>query len=82
MLRRAVEDSVQHHGVGTLLMAAAMASARLRRVRRLVAFVNPENSAMQHLLTGSHRPLRLGWDGSVARYELEVPRGISARAAA
>jgi N-acetylglutamate synthase-like GNAT family acetyltransferase len=69
----AVDDRVQHHGVGTLLLVAAVASARLRGVRRLVAWVKAENGAMRHLLTASHHPLRVGWEGLVARYELEVP---------
>lgn len=77
----AVKDGFQHHGVGTLLMAAAVASARLRRVRRIVALVRPENSAMQQLLTSSPHALRRGWEGSVARYELDMPRS-SGRAAA
>jgi hypothetical protein len=63
-------------------MAAAVASARLRGVRRIVAWVKPENGAMQHLLTSSRHPLRLCWEGSVARYELDVPRDLSGRVAA
>lgn len=81
-LAMAVDDRVQHHGVGTLLMAAAVASARLRGVRRIVAWVKPENGAMQHLLTSSRHPLRVCWEGSVARYELDVPRDLSGRVAA
>ncbi len=69
----AVDDRIQHHGVGTLLLAAAVASARLRGVRRIVGWVRAENGAMQHLLVASHHRLRLGWEGPVARYELEVP---------
>lgn len=68
-----------HHGVGTLLMAAAVASARLRGVRRIVAWIKPENGAMQLLLTSSRHPLRLCWEGSVARCELDVPRDLSGR---
>lgn len=78
----AVDDRVQHHGIGTLLLAAAVASARLRGIRRLVAWVRAGNSAMRHLLTTSHHSVRLGWEGSVARYELELPmdlpRGMAA----
>jgi L-amino acid N-acyltransferase YncA len=77
----AVKDGFQHHGVGTLLMAAAVASARLRGVRRIVALVKPDNSAMQQLLTSSPHALRRAWEGSVARYELEMPRSISGRVA-
>lgn len=77
-----VGDRVRHHGVGTLLLAAAVASARLRGIRGLVAWVGAENSAMRHLLTASHYPVRLGWEGSVARYELlmpvDLPRGMAA----
>ena len=69
----AVDDRLQHHGVGTLMLASAIASARLRHVRRLVAWVMADNVAMRHLLTGGHYPLRIGWEGSVARYELDVP---------
>ena len=45
----AVGDRLQHHGVGILLLAAAMASARLRGIQRLVAWVLPGNSAMRWL---------------------------------
>lgn len=72
-LAMAVDDRLRHQGVGTLLSAAGVASARLRRVRHLVAWVKAENHAMRHLLAGLHHPLRIAWDGSVARYELEVP---------
>ena len=78
----AVDDRIRHHGVGTLLLAAAVASARLRGIRRLVAWVRAENSAMRHLLTASHHPLRVGWEGPVARYELDVPPAIPGAAAA
>jgi GNAT superfamily N-acetyltransferase len=78
----AVDDRVQHHGVGTLLLAAAVASARLRGVRCIVGWVRAENGAMRHLLAASHHRLRLGWEGSVARYELEVPLVMPRRAAA
>jgi len=69
----AVDDRLQHHGLGTLLLAAAIASARIRHVRRLVAWVMVDNVAMRRLLTGGHYPVRVGWDGSVARYEVDVP---------
>ena len=78
----AVDDRVQHRGVGTLLLAAAIASARLRGIHRLVAWVKSENSAMRHLLTTSRHPLRLGWEGSVARIELEVPPDLPSHLAA
>jgi GNAT superfamily N-acetyltransferase len=68
----AVDDSVQHHGVGTLLLAAALASARLRRIRHLVAWVRADNSPMRRLLTASAHARQVTWDGSVARYELTV----------
>jgi GNAT superfamily N-acetyltransferase len=77
----AVDDRLQHQGVGTLLLVAAVASARLRGVRRLVAWVRSENGGMRHLLAASHYPLRVTWEGSVARYELAVPL-LSARRAA
>ena len=70
----AVADDVQHHGVGSLLMAAAVASARVRGVGRLVAWIRPDNEAMRRLFTGtSHRAVLLGWDGFDAHYELQVP---------
>jgi L-amino acid N-acyltransferase YncA len=70
----AVADDAQHHGVGSLLMAAAVASARLRGVGRLQAWIRPDNEAMRRLFTGtSHRAVLAGWDGFDARYELEVP---------
>jgi L-amino acid N-acyltransferase YncA len=78
----AVDDRVQHHGIGTLLLAAAITSARLRGVERLVAWVRSENAPMRHLLASSRHALRLGWDGSVARYELSVSPAPIGRAAA
>lgn len=82
----AVDDRLQHHGLGTLLLVAAVASARLRGIGRLVAWVRAENAVMSHLLAASHYPLRVSWEGSVARYELAVPlrsgRGIVTRRAA
>lgn len=78
----AVDDHLQHHGVGTLLLLAAVASARLRGVRRLVAWVRSENGAMRHLLAASHHPLSVMWEGLVARYELAVPLPPTHRAAA
>ncbi|MEO7296558.1 MAG: GNAT family N-acetyltransferase [Candidatus Limnocylindria bacterium] len=78
----AVDDRVQHHGVGTLLLGAGVASARLRGVQRIVGWVMVENGAMRHLLVASHHRLRVSWEGSVARYELEVPPAMSGRAAA
>ncbi|RPH35841.1 MAG: GNAT family N-acetyltransferase [Chloroflexi bacterium] len=70
----AVADDVQHHGVGSLLMAAAVASARLRGVRTLRAWIRPDNEAMRRLFTGtSHRAVLVDWDGFTARYELQVP---------
>jgi RimJ/RimL family protein N-acetyltransferase len=81
-LALAVDDRVQHHGVGTLLVAAAVASARLRRILRLVAWVRPENVAMRRLLTASHHRLSVRWEGSVGRYELDVPSSLPLRTAA
>jgi RimJ/RimL family protein N-acetyltransferase len=78
----AVDERMQHQGVGTLLLAAAMASARLRHVRRVVAWVMADNIAMRHLLAASHYPMRLGWDGSIARYELAVPPDLPGSVAA
>lgn len=78
----AVDDRLQHHGVGTLLLAAAIASARLRNVRRLVAWVMVDNVAMRHLLAGGRHPMRIDWEGNVARYELDVPPDLPGSVAA
>jgi GNAT superfamily N-acetyltransferase len=78
----AVDDRFQHHGVGTLLLGAAIASARLRHVRRLVAWVMVDNVAMRRLLAGGHYPMRIDWEGSVARYELDVPPDLPGSIAA
>lgn len=78
----AVDDRFQHQGVGTLLLAAAIASARLRGIGRLVAWVKPENVAMRHLLTACRHPHRISWEGSVACYELDLPMNLSRGAAA
>jgi len=78
----AVDDRVQHHGVGTLPVAAGLASARLRDVRRPVAWVRAENVAMRHLLVASRHPLHLAWEGCIACYELDGPPSPSIHAAA
>jgi GNAT superfamily N-acetyltransferase len=78
----AVDDHVQHAGVGTLLVAAAIASARLRGVPNLVAWVRAENRPMRQLLTASRHPVRVTWEGSIARCELVVPRDLPRRVAA
>lgn len=78
----AVDDRMQHHGVGTLLLGAAIASARLRHVGRLVAWVMAHNVAMRQLLAGGHHPMRIEWDGTVARYELVVPPDLPRSVAA
>jgi RimJ/RimL family protein N-acetyltransferase len=70
----AVDDRLQHHGVGTLLLAAAMASARLRGVDCLVAWVLPDNRPMRRLLAAARHPMRMRWEDSVLRYELDVKR--------
>lgn len=81
-LALAVDDHFQHHGVGTLLVAAAVASARLRRIGRLVAWVRAENKAMRQLMTATHHPVSLTWEGAVGRYELEVEASLPRRVAA
>jgi acetyltransferase len=68
-----VDDRIQHRGVGRLLLAAAFASARLRAIRWIVAWVMAENRVARHLLEGTHHRARLFWEGTVARYEIEVP---------
>lgn len=78
-----VADDVQHHGVGSLLMAAAVASARLRGVRSLRAWIRPDNEAMRRLFSGtSYRAVLVGWDGFDARYEIQVPPATPAAPAA
>jgi GNAT superfamily N-acetyltransferase len=68
-----VDDRIQHRGVGSLLLAAGLASARLRARRWAVAWVMAENRVARHLLEGTHHRARLFWEGAVARYEIEVP---------
>jgi hypothetical protein len=41
-----------------------------------------DNVAMRHLLAGGHYPMRIDWEGSVARYELEVPLDLPQSVAA
>jgi GNAT superfamily N-acetyltransferase len=68
-----VDDRIQHRGVGSLLLAAGLASARLRASRWVVAWVMAENRVARHLLEGTHHRARLFWEGAMARYEIEVP---------
>ena len=72
-LALAVADGAQHHGVGTILVAAAVASARLRHVGRLIAWVKAENRAMRALLEELPYPVAVTWSGSLGRYELRLP---------
>jgi L-amino acid N-acyltransferase YncA len=79
----AVADGLQHHGVGELLMAAAVASARLRGVDRLLAWIRPDNEPMRRLFTGTSHPTRLvDGDGFDLCYELSVPPAAAIRHAA
>ena len=68
-----VDDRIQHRGVGTLLLAAAFASARLRGTAVILAWVWTENLLARHLLEGTRHPTRRFWEGQVARYEILVP---------
>jgi GNAT superfamily N-acetyltransferase len=68
----AVDDDVQHHGVGTLLVTGAIASARLRGIPRLVAWVKADNAPMRRLLISSSHPVHITWEGSIARCELQA----------
>lgn len=66
-----VEARARHRGVGSLLMAAALASARLRSTRSIVAWVLADNQAARHLMASTHHPARLFWEGGLARYEID-----------
>jgi predicted N-acetyltransferase YhbS len=72
-LALAVADAAQHHGVGTLLVAAGVASARMRHVGHLIAWVNAGNAAMRALLDDLPYPLVVTWTASLARYEIRLP---------
>jgi GNAT superfamily N-acetyltransferase len=78
----AVDDRLQRRGIGILLLAAALASARLRGVGRLVAWVQGENAGMRGLLARAGHSLQVSWDGPVARYELAVSPVLRRRVAA
>lgn len=68
-----VDDRSQRRGVGTLLLAAGLASARLRGIRWVVAWVAAENRAARRLLEGTRHDARRFWEGRVARYEIQLP---------
>lgn len=68
-----VADRIRHRGVASLLMVAGLASARLRAIERVVAWVMAENRPARQLLESTNRHTRLFWEGAVARYEIEVP---------
>jgi GNAT superfamily N-acetyltransferase len=68
-----VDDGIQRRGVGTLLLAAGLASARLRGIRWVVAWVAADNRVARRLLEGTRHQARLFWEGQVARYEIQVP---------
>lgn len=68
-----VDDRIQGRGVGTLLLAAGLASARLRGISWLIAWVVAENRMARRLLEGTHHHVRRFWEGQVARYEIQVP---------
>jgi GNAT superfamily N-acetyltransferase len=68
----AVRERHQHHGVGTLLITAGLASARLRGIGRIVAWVLPDNLHMRHLITALPHPVRTTWIGSVACCEIDL----------
>ena len=68
-----VDDRTQRRGVGTLLLAAGLASARLRGIPWIEAWVMADNRVARHLLEGTHHETRRFWEGPVARYEIRVP---------
>lgn len=66
----AVTDTVQAHGVGTLLLEHLIALARHHGVRRFVAEVLSENTKMLRVFRDSGLPCSLGSEGSVTRVDL------------
>jgi GNAT superfamily N-acetyltransferase len=68
-----VDDRIQRRGVGTLLLAAALASARLRGTAVILAWIWAENLVARHLMESTRHPTRRFWEGQVARYEIFVP---------
>ena len=69
----AVGDAFQHRGLGTALVATAVASARRRGVSRLTATMFLANGPMRRLLLHSGLPVSLdAMDSGVERMELSL----------
>ena len=60
-----VNEEVQAHGMGTLLLEHLVSLARERGVRRFVAEVLAENTRMRQVFAGSGLPLKINHDGPV-----------------
>jgi hypothetical protein len=60
-------------------MIAAFAWARLHGIHWIVAWVLADNLVARRLLEGSRHPVRRFWEGSVARYEIELPPAVASR---
>ncbi|HEX5115317.1 MAG TPA: GNAT family N-acetyltransferase [Pseudonocardiaceae bacterium] len=80
----AVTDTVQAHGVGTLLLEHLVALARHHGVRRFVAEVLSQNGAMLRVFRDSGLPYTFRPDGSVTHVDLvleEIETYLDAMAA-
>ncbi|KAA2261835.1 GNAT family N-acetyltransferase [Solihabitans fulvus] len=71
----AVDHTAQAHGVGTLLLEHLGSLARRRGIRRLVAEVLAENTAMTRVLRDSGLSIRVTPDGTVVHVAIPLDPG-------
>ncbi|HEY0639492.1 MAG TPA: GNAT family N-acetyltransferase [Pseudonocardiaceae bacterium] len=74
----AVDHDSQAHGVGTLLLEHLASAARLRGVRRFVAEVLTENSAMLRVFRDSGLPVVVRPEGGTCHITLHLDGGYPA----
>jgi RimJ/RimL family protein N-acetyltransferase len=67
-----VEDTYQHHGVGTILFWAILDAARARGITTAIANVLPENARMLHMLQESGLIRRRRRVGGYLAIELDI----------
>jgi acyl-CoA synthetase (NDP forming)/RimJ/RimL family protein N-acetyltransferase len=73
-----IADSVQHEGIGTLLVEQLVLAGRRRGLRTLVADVLTDNTPMIRVLRDLGLPSRRTLDDGVVRLELDLEIGTDA----
>jgi RimJ/RimL family protein N-acetyltransferase len=73
-----VEDSYQRSGLGLIVLCAALAEAARLGVRRVKAYMLPDNDGIRALLSSLDLPIRRGHDDGKECWTIDIA-GIAAR---